>query len=228
MTVSERPPTSTQESLAEVVGAALYACANVGAGLMAAQKLSDDAEQLLVISLATGTALMFLTLMFERVSGAYFNPAQTFADACELKTAKRKLARLVAAQVVGAMLGVWLAHAMFEQSIFTLATEERSQPGQVLGEAVATAGLLLVSRGTRGRPLHALAVGGFIFAAHWFSSSMSLANPAMLLARAFAHGPTGVRLVDVPQLLAGQAGGVVIALVLRRLLFRDAHESSRA
>jgi glycerol uptake facilitator-like aquaporin len=205
---------------AEAVGTLAYCCANVGSGIMAERKLVDDGLVLLAISLGTGVTLAVLTAMLEPVGDAWFNPAQAIADAVERKCSLQKLAVVVVVQVLAAFCGMWIAHAMFSLPLLELSAKPRHELGQVLGELVATAGLLTVSGGTKGRPIHALAVGGWIFAAHWFTSSMSQANPALTIARAFTTSPSGVRLVDVPQLVAGQLLGVVVGLALRRIFFR--------
>jgi glycerol uptake facilitator-like aquaporin len=193
----------------------------VGSGIMA-ERLSQGnvALALLANAMATGAALVALILAFGPISGAHFNPAVTLADASQGGLPWREVPTYLLAQVLGAFLGVALAHGMFELPIFVASSHVRAGGGQVLGEAVATFGLLAVIWGSaRARPgTVAFAVAAYITGAYWFTSSTSFANPAVTLARAATNTFAGIRPADVPGFLAGQAIGAFAATALFRWL----------
>jgi glycerol uptake facilitator-like aquaporin len=193
----------------------------VGSGIMA-ERLSQGnvALALLANALATGGALVALILAFGPISGAHFNPAVTLADATQGGMPWREVPAYLLAQVLGAFLGVAVAHGMFELPVFAASTHVRAGGAQVLGEAVATFGLLSVIWGsTRARPgVTAFAVAAYITGAYWFTSSTSFANPAVTLARAATNTFAGIRPADVPGFLAGQAVGALAATALFRWL----------
>jgi len=171
---------------------------------------------LLANSLATGGALVAILLALGPVSGAHLNPAVTLAEAWRLGTAGREVAAYLGAQLVGALGGVALAHAMFSEPLLTLSRHPRAGGGQLLGEAIATFGLLATIRGcARSRPgVLPFAVASYITAAYWFTSSTSFANPVVTLARAFTDTFTGIRLADVPGFILAQLVGAVAATAL--------------
>jgi len=210
-----------RRATAEVCGTAMLLVAVVGSGIMA-ERLSQGnlALALLANALATGGALLALILAFGPVSGAHFNPAVTLTDASLGGLAWREAPGYLLAQVLGAFLGVAVAHGMFELPPFTASTHVRAGGSQILGEAVATFGLLSVIWGsTRARPgMAALAVAAYITGAYWFTSSTSFANPAVTLARAATNTFAGIRPADVPGFLAGQAVGALAATALFRWL----------
>jgi len=203
-------PPLTQRAAAEGLGTAFLLVAVVGSGIMGERLAAGNAGlALLANSLATGAALIALLLAFGPVSGAQFNPAVTVADAILHRRPWREVPAYIAAQVLGAFAGVAIAHGMFGEPLFSFSRRVRSGAGQVLGEAVATFGLLavifLASR--RSPEAVAVAVGAYITAAYWFTSSTSFANPAVTLARAATDTFTGIRPADVPGFLLGQAAG---------------------
>jgi len=193
----------------------------VGSGIMA-ERLSQGnvALALLANALATGGALVALILAFGPISGAHLNPAVTLADASQGGMPWREVPAYLLAQLLGAFLGVAIAHGMFGLSVFEASTHFRGGGAQVLGEAVATFGLLCVIWGSsRARPgMVAFAVAAYITGAYWFTSSTSFANPAVTLARAATNTFAGIRPVDVPGFLAGQAVGALAATALFRWL----------
>ena len=174
---------------------------------------------LLANALATGAALAALILTFGPISGAHFNPAVTIADASQGGVSWRTVGYVIA-QVVGAVLGVVVAHAMFGEPLLMLSTHQRSGLSQVFSEFVATFGLLSVIWGCgRRRPsMVPFAVAAYIVAAYWFTASTSFANPAVTIARAFTNTFAGIRFADVPGFLVGQAAGAAAATVLFRWL----------
>ena len=207
--------------VAEGTGTALLLVAVVGSGIMA-ERLSGGnvGLALLANAIATGGALVALILAFGPISGAHLNPAVTIADASQGGLPWRDVPAYLLAQVVGAFLGVALAHGMFELPAFTASTHGRAGVAQVLGEAVATFGLLSVIWGVaRPRPgAVAFAVAAYITGAYWFTSSTAFANPAVTLARAATNTFAGIRPADVPGFLVGQVVGAAAATLLFRWL----------
>ncbi len=201
----------------EGVGTALLLATVVGSGIMGETLAGGNvAIALLANAIATGTALVALILTFGPISGAHLNPAVTIADAAVGGTRWREVPAYVAAQILGAFLGVALAHAMFGQALFTASTHVRAGPPQLLSEFVATFGLLSVIAGCgRSRPsIVPFAVGAYITAAYWFTASTSFANPAVTLARAATNTFSGIRPVDVPGFVGAQIAGAAVAIAL--------------
>jgi glycerol uptake facilitator-like aquaporin len=207
--------------VAEATGTAMLLAAVVGSGIMA-DRLSggNQAIVLLANTLATGAALVASILTFGPVSGAHFNPAVTVADASQGGLAWREVPGYVVAQCAGAMVGVWAAHAMFQERLFMLSLRERSGPAQMFSEFVATFGLLAVIWGCSRRRSAAVpfAVGAYITAAYWFTASTSFANPAVTFARAFTNTFAGIRPGDVPGFVIAQFAGAMAATLLFRWL----------
>jgi arsenate reductase len=203
---------------AEAVGAALLVAIVVGSGI-AAQRLSpgDVGLQLLENSTATGAGLVALILALGTVSGAHFNPVVTLADRMLGGTSTRDAGVYVAAQVIGACAGAVVANLMFGLSAVTLSTHTRSGGAIWLGEFVATFGLLLVILGVvrSGRSsVVPYAVGGYIAAAYWFTSSTSFANPAVTIARTLSDTFAGIRPSSAPMFIVLEVGGAVVAVGL--------------
>jgi len=207
--------------VAEATGTAMLLAAVVGSGIMA-ERLSggNQAIALLANAIATGAALVALILTFGPISGAHFNPAVTVADASQSGLAWREVPGYVIAQCVGAVLGVWTAHAMFEQQVFMLSRHARSGPAQIFSEFVATCGLLAVIWGCSRRRSSAVpfAVAAYITAAYWFTASTSFANPAVTFARALTDTFAGIRPIDVPGFMLAQFAGAMAATFLFRWL----------
>jgi glycerol uptake facilitator-like aquaporin len=212
----------TRRALAELVGTAFLVTAVIGSGIAAARLSPNDVGlQLLENSLATGAALVALILALQPVSAA-FNPVVTLVERALGAIGTRAAAYLIAAQILGGLLGAVLANLMFGLSAVSISTHDRSSPGLWLGELVATVGLVLVIFGTirSGRPgAVAYAVGGYITAAYWFTSSTSFANPAVAIARMFSDTFAGIAPASVPVFVLMQLLGGAVAFGLIKLLY---------
>jgi glycerol uptake facilitator-like aquaporin len=208
--------------VAELLGTALLLATVVGSGIMGEQLAGGNvAIALLANTMATGAGLIALILTFGPISGAHFNPAVTIADASQGGLPWREVPAYVIAQVVGAFGGVATAHVMFkEPALFFASRHERSGSAQLTSEFVATFGLLAVIWGcARRRPgLVPFAVGAYITAAYWFTSSTSFANPAVTLARAASDTFAGIRPADAPGFIVAQLAGAGAATALFRWL----------
>jgi glycerol uptake facilitator-like aquaporin len=222
---SDSPASLARRWTAEAVGTAFLLATVVGSGIMGERLAGGNvAIALLANAIGTGAGLLTLILTFGPISGAHFNPAVTVSDAALSGMPWGEAAIYVTAQLVGAFAGVALAHGMFGLPVFFASEHVRSGWTQVLGEAVATFGLLAVIRGcVRHRPdTVAFAVAAYITSAYWFTSSTSFANPAVTLARAASNTFAGIRPADVPGFLVGQASGALAATVLFRWLLPSA------
>jgi glycerol uptake facilitator-like aquaporin len=213
--------TLARKLVAEGLGTAFLLAAVVGSGIMAEKLLAGNVSlALLENTVATGAALVALILTFGPISGAHFNPAVTIAGAAQGGLPWRIVPGYVVAQCVGALLGVFVAHAMFGQSLMQVSTHARSGASQLFSEFVATFGLLAVIWGcSRARPAAIpFAVGSYITAAYWFTASTSFANPAVTLARCFTNTFAGIRPGDAPGFIAMQLIGALAATGLFRWL----------
>jgi glycerol uptake facilitator-like aquaporin len=193
----------------------------VGSGIMGERLASGNvALALLANTLATGAGLVALILTFGPISGAHFNPVVTIADAWEGNRPWRDVPTYVAAQILGALLGVGVAHGMFGEPMFAASQHVRSGPAQLLSEFIATFGLLSVIWGVsrRSAQFTPFAVGAYITAAYWFTSSTSFANPAVTLARSLTNTFSGIRPVDAPGFIFAQFIGALAATALFRFL----------
>ncbi len=192
---------------AEALGTAFLLATVVGSGIMAETLAGGNvALALLGNAVATGAILVVLILIFGSISGAHFNPAVTFAFALRGEIGWRPAGAYLAAQVVGGLSGVAVAHVMFGEAVFLASQTARSGFGQWTGEFVATFGLLAAILGClRTRPeAIPYAVGLFITAGYWFTSSTSFANPAVTLARSLTDSFSGIRPLDAPVFIAVQ------------------------
>ena len=207
--------------VAEVLGTAILLMAVVGSGIMAERVTTDEALRLLCNTIATGAALFVLIMLFSAISGAHFNPALTLVSALQRSSAPWTAASYLIAQVIGAILGVWLAHAMFGEPVFAFGVKARTGADQWLSEAVATFGLVLTIAGTahRSRETIAASVALYIVAAYWFTASTSFANPAVTLARSLTPTFSGIVPLDAPAFIAAQLLGAVAAWLCARILF---------
>lgn len=223
---SHQPPL-WRRALAEFLGTALLVAIVVGSGI-AAQQLSpgDIGLQLLENSTATVLGLTVLILVFGPVSGAHFNPVVSLADwflgrRNSSGLTLPDLGAYVAAQTAGAISGSVLANAMFEVGT-SISIKERATAGHLLGEVVATAGLILLIfalAATNRGALAAPTVGAYIGAAYWFTSSTSFANPAVTVGRIFSDTFAGIAPASVPPFVIAQLLGAAIGLGLLLLLF---------
>jgi glycerol uptake facilitator-like aquaporin len=196
------------------LGTGLLLATVVGSGIMG-ERLSGGsvAMALLANSLATGAALVALILAFGPVSGAHFNPVVTLGLACRRETAWKDVPAYLAVQTVGALLGVFVAHYVFEVPVLETSSHVRTGGPQWASEVLATFGLVSVIFGcAKARlPAAATAVGCYITAAYWFTSSTSFANPAVTLARAFTNTFSGIRPIDVGAFVIAQLVGAAAA-----------------
>jgi glycerol uptake facilitator-like aquaporin len=208
---------------AEALGAALLLAVVVGSGIMGERLAGgNDAIALLANTLATGAGLAVLITILGPVSGAHFNPAVTLVFLIRREIGARAAAAYAAAQVVGGVLGVWAAHAMFAQPIWQVSEKLRDGPAQAWSEFVATFGLVLTILGSlRFRPQATPAlVGLYIAAAYWFTASTSFANPAVTLARSLSNTFAGIAPGSAPAFMAAQLAGAVVAAGVGRWMFR--------
>lgn len=204
--------------LAEALGTALLLAVVIGSGIMAERLAGGNvALALLANTRATIGGLYVLIEVFGPISGAHFNPAVSAVMAWRGELPKRLLGPYVAAQLLGAMLGAWLAHAMFDMALLQWSGKARSGAGQWIAEAVATAGLLLVVlRAPAGRA--PAMVAAYIGAAYWFTASTSFANPAAAFGRMFSDTFAGIAPASVPGFVAAELAGAALGLGLHRLL----------
>ncbi len=205
---------------AEALGTGILMAVVVGSTLMGTRMTDDPAMGLLVTSLCAGLALFVTITVFGPVSGGHLNPAVTLAFWLRGEIPLSAALCFVLAQVLGAGLGLALAHVMFDLPVVQVATTVRNLPSLWLSEVIATAGLILVILGglAANGPVPAL-VGAYITAGYWFTSSMSFANPAMTLARILTDSATGLRAADLPAYLVAQFVGAILGLALGRWLF---------
>jgi arsenate reductase len=221
--LSRGGPALRHRAVAELVGTAFLVAAVVGSGI-AAQRLSPDdvGLQLLENALATGAALAALIMALQPVSAA-FNPVVTVLERLTGTLTGRHGATLVGAQVVGGLIGVVVANLMFSEPAVSLSTTDRGGPGRWLGELVATAGLVLLitALSRTGRPqLIGWAVGAYITAGYWFTSSTSFANPAVTIARMFSNTFAGIEPASVPMFLFAQILGGAVGYGLARAIYQ--------
>ncbi len=203
--------------VSEFLGTAFLLATVVGSGIMA-ERLADGniALALLANTLATGAILVALILTFGQLSGAHFNPAVTLSSALQKNMLWREVPLYIAAQCLGAFLGVATAHLMFGEPVFSASQHIRTGAAQWWSEFVATFGLMMVILGCcRFRAFMVpFAVGAYITAAYWFTSSTSFANPAVTLARAFTDSFAGIRPQDVSGFLISQLLGAASATLV--------------
>ncbi len=216
-------PSLAQRAFAEWLGTAFLLAAVVGSGIMA-EKLAggNNALALLCNTLPTGAILAVLILTFGPISGAHFNPAVSIAFALRRELTAPMMTVYIVVQVLGAILGVWAAHLMFELPLWQFSATVRSGSGQWLAEAIATFGLLLTIFGCVAHTPVAMpyAVGLYITAAYWFTASTSFANPAVTIARSLSDTFAGIAPTGVVAFIAAQLVGMLAAVVLGRWLWR--------
>jgi len=206
---------------AELVGTAALLCAVIGSGIMAEQLADGNtAVALLANTFATVFALYVLIETLGPISGAHFNPVVSMVMAYRKDLARHHLMAYILAQLIGAALGAWIAHAMFELEILQLSTKLRTGPAQWFAEAVATGGLLFVIlRSPEGKASSIVAC--YIGAAYWFTASTSFANPAAAFGRMFSNTFAGISPFDIPAFVAAQIVGGFLGFLLHTLLKSD-------
>jgi glycerol uptake facilitator-like aquaporin len=212
---------SWKKYFAEFFGTAALLCAVIGSGIMAEQLAGGNvAIALLANTLATVFALYVLIETLGPISGAHFNPVVSMVMAFRKDLAAHLLMGYLVAQLIGAVLGAWLAHAMFELEILQWSTHVRTGPSQWLAEAIATAGLLFVIlRAPEGKA--SAIVACYIGAAYWFTASTSFANPAAAFGRMFSNTFAGISPSDVPAFVVAQCLGGLLGVILSSLVKPD-------
>jgi glycerol uptake facilitator-like aquaporin len=218
-----------QRAFCEWLGTAFLLAAVVGSGIMAQKLAGDDALALLCNTVPTGAILAVLILVFGPLSGAHFNPAVSIAFALRGELQWSMAVVYLAAQVLGGLVGVWVAHLMFELPVWQFSITERTGPGQWLAEAVATFGLLLTVLGCASQRPDSVpyAVGLYITAAYWFTASTSFANPAVTIARSLSDTFVGIAPGGVAAFIVSQFAGMVAAVLLSRWLWRELMSTER-
>jgi glycerol uptake facilitator-like aquaporin len=207
--------------LSEFVGTAMLLAIIVGSGTMGERMAAgNDGIALLANSLATGCGLFVLILVCAPISGAHFNPLVSLMARVAGEIRSSTFFLFAIAQVVAALVGVALAHAMFDLTLWAPSMKQRTGLGQWLAEGVATFGLLLTILGSRryGTVAVAAAVATYICAAYWFTASTSFANPVVTLARAFTPTFSGIASEHLGAFVVAQCSGAVAALAIARLL----------
>src|SRR4051794_13598470 len=218
-------PPLTRRLLAEFLGSAMLAAVVIGSGIAAAALSPDDTGlALLENAAATAAGLFAIILMFGPVSGGHFNPVVSLVDAAFGGLSRRDALAYVPAQVAGCIAGAVTANAMFALAAISISTHHRGSPAHLFSEVVATLGLILLifalARGGRLSTAPA-AVGAYIGAAYWFTSSTSFANPAISVGRMFSDTFAGIAPASVPGFIGAQLAGGAIAIVTIRALYPD-------
>lgn len=210
--------------VAELLGTALLLAIVIGSGIMGDRLAGGNvAIALLGNTIATGAGLVVLIHMFGPISGAHFNPAVTLAVLIRRGTDARTALAYVAAQIIGAVLGVWAAHAMFAEPLLQVSTKLRDGPAQAFSEFIATFGLIGTILATqRSRPeATPAAVGLYIVSAYWFTASTSFANPAVTIARSLSDTFAGIAPVSAPLFIIAQVTGALAAVALFGWLLKE-------
>jgi glycerol uptake facilitator-like aquaporin len=218
------PFDATRRLVAEALGTALLLAIVIGSGVMG-ERLSGGnvALALLGNTLATGAGLVVLITIFGPLSGAHFNPAVTLVFALRREIDTGLALGYILAQILGGVLGVWAAHAMFAEPILEISTKLRDGPAQAFSEGVATFGLVAAILGSiRFRPdATPMVVGLYITSAYWFTASTSFANPAVTLARSLSNTFAGIAPQSAPAFIAAQLAGALAAWALFRWLLQE-------
>jgi glycerol uptake facilitator-like aquaporin len=220
--MSADAPPLARRLAAEGLGSFFLFAAVIGSGIMGERLAGGNvAIALLANTLATGAILFVLIAMLGPISGAHMNPAVSLVAASRRELPWPDAGAYIAAQLALGILGAFAAHAMFDLPILQWSAKARTGPGQWLGEAIATFGLILTILGTvrHRREWVAPAVALYISAAYWFTSSTSFANPAITVARSLSDTFAGIAPGDAPMFIAAQLVGAALAAVAARLLF---------
>jgi len=218
-------PFSTGRRLCgEALGTALLLAVVVGSGIMGERLAGGNvAIALMANTLATGAGLVVLITVFGPLSGAHFNPAVTLVFALRREIGWGTAGAYVAVQIVGGVLGVWAAHAMFAEPVWQVSTKLRDGPAQAFSEFVATFGLIAAILGSiRFRPeATPMVVGLYITSAYWFTSSTSFANPAVTIARSLSDTFAGIAPGSAPSFIVAELLGALAAFLLFGWLLKE-------
>ena len=213
--------------LAEFIGSVLLTAVVIGSGILAVNLSNgNDAIALLGNTLATGAILWVLVATLAPISGAHFNPAVTFAFLLKKEMSLHLAMIYIVIQILGCIIGAWLAHAMFELPIIQFATTDRSGIPKILAEALATFTLVFAIFGAiRHAPKSVpMAVALAIMAGYWWTSSTSFANPAITISRSLSDSFAGVSPANVPGFIIGQLIGAIAATAISNILFGKSSE----
>ncbi|MGB7288032.1 MAG: MIP/aquaporin family protein [Salaquimonas sp.] len=213
--------TQSQKLTAEFIGTLFLLATVVGSGIMAERLAGGNvAIALLGNTIPTGAILVVLITMLGPISGAHFNPAVTLVFALKRAISTRDSLAYVAMQIAGGIIGVWIAHMMFDEALFQFSQKARTGNAQWFSEGIATFGLIFTILATikAKESAVAMAVGLYITAAYWFTASTSFANPAVTIARSLSNTFAGIRPDDVVLFVAAQLAGAVWALLFCRFL----------
>jgi len=220
-----RPFDLQRRLAAEALGTALLLAIVIGSGIMGERLAGGNtAIALLGNTLSTGAGLAVLITMLGPLSGAHFNPAVTIVFALRREIDGRTAAAYIAVQIFSAIVGVWMAHLMFGETVLQISTKLRDGSAQAFSEGVATFGLIAAILGSlRFRPeATPFVVGLYITSAYWFTASTSFANPAVTVARSLSNTFAGVAPTSVPTFIIAQIAGACAAMALGGWLFREA------
>jgi glycerol uptake facilitator-like aquaporin len=215
---------TSRKLFAEALGTALLLAIVVGSGIMGERLAGGNtAIALLGNTLATGAGLVVLITIFGPISGAHFNPVVTLAFAAKRNLPVALAVAYILAQVVGAVIGVYAAHAMFGEAIAQMSMKLRDGPSLAFSEAVATFGLMATIIGCmRFKPdFTPVAVGLYITSAYWFTASTSFANPAVTFARSFSNTFAGIAPSSMPMFIVAQCVGAVLGVVVFGWLLQE-------
>ena len=202
----------------EALGTALLLAIVIGSGIMGERLAAGNvAVALIVNTLSTVGGLYILIEVFGPISGAHFNPAVSAVMACKGLLPRALLPAYVVAQLAGAVLGAWIAHAMFDVDIMQFSTKVRSGTGQWIAEVVATAGLVLVILRAPAARVAAM-VAAYIGSAYFFTASTSFANPAAAFGRMFTESFAGIAPSSVPAFMGAQLAGAALAVAISNVL----------
>ncbi|NNE59018.1 MAG: aquaporin family protein [Hellea sp.] len=214
----------TRKLFAEFLGTLLLLAVVIGSGIMGETLSGGNVGiALLINAIATGAALVVLIEIFGPISGAHFNPAVTLGFNLQKDISAPHSAAYIIVQIIGAVLGVWLAHLMFDQSILQLSEKIRTSTGLFVAEVVATFGLVFaILAAVRLNPKAVpMIVGLYITAAYFFTASTSFANPAVTIARALSDTFAGIAPVSVLPFITAQIVGAVLAAVTAKWLYKE-------
>jgi major intrinsic protein len=196
----------------------------IGSGIQAQELTADNALRLLANSIATGLGLAILILKFGPISGAHFNPVVTIISLTQKRITLKKSMMYIIAQIIGAIIGVMTANIIFDKDVISISSTTRNSTGLVVSEIIATIGLLITIFGLQRMQkdkLVAPAVGAYITAAYWVTSSTSFANPAVTIARVFSNTFAGISPSSVLPFIAAQLIAVPITILLIKLLYHN-------
>ena len=213
-----------QRTIAEGLGTALLLAAVIGSGIMGERLAGGNvAIALLANTIATGTVLAALILALGPISGAHFNPAVTLSALSQREVSWQEALLYIVAQLMGACAGALAANVMFGEPLVSFSRHARNGGRQFFSESIAAFGLVVIIRAcAKYQPqMVALAVGGYITAAYWFTASTSFANPAVTIARSLSDTFAGIRPIDVPLFVAAQLMGAAAATLLTMWLLAD-------